>query len=488
MSEAKRYEVIRKLATGGMAEIFLARQSGIGGFRRHVVLKRILPAHASDQNWVASFLNEASLAAALNHPNIVQVYDVGRHRDSYIMAMEYIDGKDLETLVKTHREVGTYMPLRVALTYLSDVLSALDYAHDASDVDGNPLGLIHRDISTSNIMVTHEGQAKILDFGIAKMLQPKNEVEQTQVGVVRGKASCLSPEQVRGQAIDRRIDVHACGVLLFELLTNTNPFKVADQMGTLRNVLELVPRLPADRAEAVPEPIQYVLSKALEKDPNARFQTCGVMLAALELALERCGYGFSRTQARNYMHQVDTAPASSEAMRDREVGEPKSQDELTEQELEVPEEKTRNIRRPVAPIATLGEAITPPRTIAPASLALFELNDVIADDHGAAPLVSQQFEETPKTSVRVLRPRRRGPSPRTISATLACAAFLVFTSFQAWQPAAAEAPTLSVEEEQSLDLSLSLVAPPVTASADPDAVDAAKKDSRAKKHKRSRRH
>jgi serine/threonine-protein kinase len=471
-----------------MAEIFLAKQSGVGGFRRHIVLKRILPAHASDRNWVASFLNEAALAAALNHPNIVQVYDVGRHRDSYIMAMEYIDGADLETLIKAHRDVGSYMPLRVALTYLADVLCALDYAHDARDMEGKPLGLIHRDISTSNVMVSTEGQAKILDFGIAKMLEPANDVEKTQVGVVRGKASCLAPEQVRGQPIDRRVDVHACGVVLFELLTNQNPFKGPDQISTLRAVLELNPSLPADRLAEVPEPIRYVLQKALAKDPDDRFSSCGAMLSALEHGMERCGYGFSRTQARNYMRVAGHDTASEQLQ-----GLPKTQDELTEDEIEQPEEKTRNVRRPTAlsqPIAQLEGPSQPVRLITPSSLSLFELDDVIADD-GRKPLNERNFvAPEPQTNVRDVRWRRR--AAHAWPAAVACAAFFVLTSFHAWQPAAAEAPELAFDAEQTQmqaldEPALMLAAPSESAQSDAAPIDDKKDQKAQKKQKRGKK-
>jgi eukaryotic-like serine/threonine-protein kinase len=300
---AGRFEVIRKIATGGMAEIYLARQESFGGFRRNVAIKRILPKYAKDKRWVASFLNEASLAAMLNHPNIVQVYDVTQWNDTYLLTMEYLDGFDLEMVLRAMRSNGQYIPFDVVLTLMGDVLSALDFAHNATDPDGQPLNVVHRDISPSNIFLTSGGQAKVVDFGIAKANQMTNDVEKTRAGTVRGKVAYLSPEQIGSKALDARSDVFACGVMLYELLVGDNPFKGRLDVDTLNNILRMDVKPPKLSRDDVHPGIWDVVKKALTKDRSQRYQSCAEMLEALESLAEQVGLVFSRMHTRQFFAQ-----------------------------------------------------------------------------------------------------------------------------------------------------------------------------------------
>jgi serine/threonine protein kinase len=313
-----RFEILRKIATGGMAEIYLARQESHGGFRRNVAIKRILPKYARNKAWVASFLNEASLAAMLNHPNIVQVYDVTAWNDTYLLTMEYLEGFDLEAVLRTMRTNHRNIPFDVVLTLIGDVLSALDFAHHANDPDGRPLNVVHRDISPSNIFLTAGGQAKVVDFGIAKASQLTNDVEKTRAGTVRGKVSYLSPEQIMTKPLDGRADIFACGVLMYELLTHEHPFRGALDVDTLRNILKAEERPPRERDDVHPG-VWDVIHKALAKERDDRYQSCAQMLEAIESLAEQIGLVFSRMHTRRFYTENKELFAG-----DKEIHEPNS--------------------------------------------------------------------------------------------------------------------------------------------------------------------
>ncbi len=317
--EFAHYEILRKLATGGMAELFLARQKSVAGFQRNVVVKRILSEFSDDKSFVESFLNEARLAAQLNHPNIVQIYDLGLAGKSYFIAMEYIKGFDLSTIIRTCKRRDLTIPIDVGLTITADVLSALNYAHEATDLDNSPLGIVHRDVSPSNVLVTVEGQAKVVDFGIAKATAQREKVDRTSAGTVKGKVAYLSPEQVLGTDIDRRVDVFAAGIVCHEVLTLQNPFRGETDYVTLRNIVEVLPpRVDAVRPE-VPTAIADVVHRALAADPTARFSSCAQFLAALEVAAQASGVSLSHSLTRDFIAERNAEFAELQA--DSEINE-----------------------------------------------------------------------------------------------------------------------------------------------------------------------
>jgi len=268
--EVGNNEIIRKLAVGGMAEIFLARHRAAGGFERNVVLKRILPECARDPQFVQAFLNEAKLTAQLSHPNLVQVFDFGQDAGAYYLTMEYIPGFDLEALLRISPRG---LPLSVVLSVGRDIAAGLHHAHEARDADGVPLGIIHRDISPDNVLVNLEGVAKIVDFGVAKATAQVGQ--RTATGQVKGKAPYLAPEQVLGLSLDRRVDVFALGVTLYECVSGQSPFLGGTDFESLTNVVE-------KDAPLLPGPIGGVIAQALSKERSARFQTCAEMATALE--------------------------------------------------------------------------------------------------------------------------------------------------------------------------------------------------------------
>src|SRR5690349_1812218 len=204
-SRLGRYVVLKHLASGGMADVLLGRTEGIEGFERHVVLKRIKPEHAKDSRFIRMFLDEARVAAGLHHQHIVQVYDIGEAEGEYFIAMEYIHGEDVRTILSNASKTRAHVPLGYAVAIVSAAAAGLHYAHERRGSDKRPLGIVHRDISPSNILVGYDGSIKILDFGIAKASMR----QETRWGTLKGKVSYMSPEQCRGVEVDRRSDVYS---------------------------------------------------------------------------------------------------------------------------------------------------------------------------------------------------------------------------------------------------------------------------------------
>ncbi|KFE62209.1 serine/threonine-protein kinase [Hyalangium minutum] len=275
-----RYEVIRKLATGGMAEVFLAKVAGPFGFEKTLVVKRILPHLADEPAFVEMFLAEAKLVAQLNHPHIVQIFDFGEAEGAYFVAMEYIDGPNLRTLLKHARTRQPHLRPTLCAKMIAAACEGLAYAHDFHDpVTRRPLNLIHRDISPDNILLSRQGALKVADFGIAKAT---GHGPMTQEGVLKGKLPYMSPEHLRGKRLDRRADVYALGLVLYELLTCRKPFDVTTEAGLLRAIIE-DPFIPAEeRRPDLPEHLQQILDRALAKDRDERYPDCLSFQADLE--------------------------------------------------------------------------------------------------------------------------------------------------------------------------------------------------------------
>lgn len=273
------YILMDKIAMGGMAELFKARQNGVDGFKRIVAVKRILPHLAANEEFVTMFTDEAKLAAQLNHPNIGHIYELGKIKDSYFIAMEYVEGKDLRAILKEALDAEKQVPFRVA-TYISQkVCSALDYAHKAKDADGKSMDLVHRDVSPQNVIISTNGEVKLVDFGIAKAV---SKASHTQSGALKGKLLYMSPEQAWGKDIDGRADIFALGVVFWELLTGRKLFYGDSEMSILEKVREAVVEPVSKYREDVPEELERIVLKSLEKDPHKRYRTCKAMLADLE--------------------------------------------------------------------------------------------------------------------------------------------------------------------------------------------------------------
>ena len=273
-----RYRLERLLGTGGMAEVYLARAEGHGGFEKQVVVKRIRPALLSNKKFVDMFLREAKILASLSHPNIVQTYELDREGDEYFLAMEYLDGMALSDLALRAWGHTRRLPIEAVLRIVSDALVGLDFAHNMSE-RGTSLGLVHRDVSPENLFVTRAGVIKVLDFGIAKQQALQT---RSSNGELKGKVPYMSPEQLRGEPLDGRSDLFSVGVLLYWLLTGRRPFDGPSDLFTMKSILEAEPKRLRLFNPHVPPVLEEIVLAALEKNPAHRPQSCLALHEALE--------------------------------------------------------------------------------------------------------------------------------------------------------------------------------------------------------------
>jgi serine/threonine-protein kinase len=277
-----RYEILTPLSVGGMAELSLAFVKGPGGFRKFVALKRILPQHRAQEDFVAMFLDEARISAALSHANIGQVFELGEAEQDFFMAMEFIEGQDLSRINRLARKQGGVVPTGFSAAVVRDACNALHYAHAFTSPAGRPLPVIHRDLSLRNIMVSFSGTTKVIDFGIAKA---RGSLASTAGGMVKGSIGYMSPEQIRGEELTGASDLFAAGAVLFELLTGRRVFTADDPTAAMYKVLhEAAPPVRAVNPD-VPEALAAVVARALEKDPARRFATGRDMARAIEQAV-----------------------------------------------------------------------------------------------------------------------------------------------------------------------------------------------------------
>ena len=293
-----KYRLLKRLAAGGMAEIWLAKQHGVEGFEKLVVIKRILPNLADNDEFVQMFLDEARLAAQLSHPNIVQIFELGRSEGSYFIAMEFIHGENLRSVMKAAARAGQPMPVNYVAKVVSMACEALYYAHTKADFSGRPLGIVHRDVSPQNLLLSFEGQVKVVDFGIAKAA---TQVQETRTGVLKGKYAYMSPEQCRGQKLDARSDIFALGIVLWELATGTRLYKHKSELMILKAITEEPTPAPTEVRRAIPAELEAIILKALAKRREDRFQTCHEMHMALEGFLHGQGQPLSPVHLAQYV-------------------------------------------------------------------------------------------------------------------------------------------------------------------------------------------
>jgi serine/threonine protein kinase len=274
-----KHDLIRQIAVGGMAELYLARTTGIEGFEKLVVLKRILPQLANNASFVNMFLNEARLAATLQHPNIAQVFDIDQDGTDYFFSMEYIHGQDLGHLVASAHDSGVPISLDASLTLVAGLCAGLHYAHDKVGPDGKPLNVVHRDVSPSNVLVSYEGAVKLVDFGIARA----GSSPATTRGGLKGKIAYMSPEQCRGKvALDRRSDVFSIGTILYELTTGRLPFTDETEYGVLNQIVNRDAEPPSRIVAGFPPALEAIVMRALARDPDQRYATALEMQKDIE--------------------------------------------------------------------------------------------------------------------------------------------------------------------------------------------------------------
>jgi serine/threonine-protein kinase len=273
-----RFEILGRLAVGGMAEIFLARETGPRSAHRELVVKRVLPQATGSKTHVESFVHEATLCMRLRHPGICAIYEFGEEDETFFLAMEYVDGVSLRDLADRAQAQGG-LPVPLAVKIIADVAGALHHAHTAVGEDGEPLGIVHRDVTPENIMVSFDGTVKLIDFGVAKA---RTQTLQTQKGELKGKFAYMSPEQYQGGALDGRADVFSLGVCLYEALLGGTLFARESEFETVAAILfgESPGSVRESRAD-VPEAIDVIARRAIEKDREARFATAEAMQLAL---------------------------------------------------------------------------------------------------------------------------------------------------------------------------------------------------------------
>jgi len=296
-----KYVLLNRIAVGGMAEIFLARQEGLEGFEKTICIKRIRPHLSSQPNFVRMFLNEAKLAAQLNHPNIVTIYDLGRINDSYFIAMEYISGRDMSRIIPKAEKAEIPFPMIYALKIASNCCEGLYYAHTKTDAYGNPLHVVHRDITPENVLVGFNGTVKIVDFGIAKA---STQLEQTRAGEIKGKLSYMSPEQAMGQQLDHRSDIFSLGAVMYEWVTGYKLFTGENEMAILKSIIDGKIYPPSYFKEDVPEAVERILMKALEKDREARYQSAWEMQFDIDTYVAGSHFSPSNIHMSNFLKQI----------------------------------------------------------------------------------------------------------------------------------------------------------------------------------------
>jgi serine/threonine-protein kinase len=296
-----RYRLLRKIATGGMAEIFLAKQQGPGRFERTLVIKRILPHLAQDPKFIGMFLDEAALAAQLSHPHIAQLYDFGDEGGQYYLALELVRGPDLASIIDACRNLGRPPPPELSVRLVSQMLEALHYAHGAVDEKGMPFHLVHRDVSPQNVLCSVTGVVKLIDFGIAKAT---SAMQRTDAGMVKGKFTYMAPEQLRGEPLDGRCDLYAAALVLYELLSlevalqGEGPAAISNALeARIKPLGELRPDLPADLLEA--------MGRALRKNRNERFADCAEFGGTLEKILASKGAMVQSAQIADYLKSLE---------------------------------------------------------------------------------------------------------------------------------------------------------------------------------------
>ncbi len=389
-----RYQILKQLATGGVADVLLARATGgVEGFARHVVIKRIRPEYAAEERFVASFLEEARIAASLHHQNIVTVHDIGEQDGSYFFAMEYVHGEDVRKLLLRVRERGQLVPLDHVVAIVSATAAGLHHAHEQHGPTGEPLGVVHRDVSPTNILIGFDGSVKLVDFGLARAALRSTK---TVTGTLRGQASYMSPEQCCGRKVDRRTDTFSLGIVLYELVTARRLFKGTNEFTTMTAIVEGKIPTPSTLRDDVPPALDAIILKSLAKDPADRYQTADDMRAALE--------DFVRE------HQLRT---SNKALADYLLGlfgqrqEPWLTDEVSLITDASDFDKSQDPGIVVPPAGSDDEVF---RRQAPTTESPLAMAQVIAD--GGAPEEAAGDADEPSTVDMPAIPRRDAPAPR----------------------------------------------------------------------------
>jgi tRNA A-37 threonylcarbamoyl transferase component Bud32 len=301
MAKHGRYKIIRRVADGGMAEIFLATQIGREGFQKPVILKRIHSTIYADPQFRNMFIDEAHISMSLSHSNIVQVLDLGVSAGRYFLVLELVDGWDLGRILHRAATAGVRLPTELALHVGADICRALAYAHSKTTDGQGPLGIVHRDVSPHNVLLSEQGEVKLTDFGIAKAM---NKREHTGTGVVKGKVAFMSPEQALGKPIDARSDLFSLGTVLYLMVTRTRPFEGPSDLETLLRVQKGDFPPPEETAPDLPPEVAAVISRAMRRDPDERYQSADEMLADVERVLRTVFRPVGQSELKRWLAEL----------------------------------------------------------------------------------------------------------------------------------------------------------------------------------------
>lgn len=312
-----KYYLLDRIAVGGMAEVFKAKAFGVEGFERLIAVKRILPSIAEDEEFITMFIDEAKIAVQLQHANIAQIFDLGKVGDSFFIAMEYVAGKDMRAIFDAMRKSGEPVPIPMAAYIAMKVCEGLDYAHNKKDASSRDLNLVHRDVSPQNILISFDGEVKIIDFGIAKAA---GKAGKTQAGILKGKFGYMSPEQVRGLPLDRRSDIFAIGICLWEMLTGERLFIGESDFSTLEKVrnVEIVP--PSSYNKRIPEELEKIILKTLSKDVEDRYQGAMDLHDDLQSWMYTSGNFFARKDLGAFQQHIFKDDIEKERAVDEGMG------------------------------------------------------------------------------------------------------------------------------------------------------------------------
>ncbi len=370
-----KYMLLERIAIGGMAEVYKAKSLGVEGFEKLLAIKRILPSVAEDEEFITMFIDEAKISVQLSHANIAQIFDLGRIEDSFFIAMEFVHGKDLRTIWERHRRRGLKVPIPMSAYVLARVCEGLDYAHRKKDAAGHDLNIVHRDVSPQNVLLSYEGEVKIIDFGIAKAA---NKASRTQAGILKGKFGYMSPEQVRGLPLDRRSDVFSVGIVLYELLSGERLFSGSSDFSTLEKIRKADILPPTTFNRNIPVDLERIVIKALAKEPNDRYQSAYDLQEDLQRFLIKSGTIFTRKDLTNYLKKAFKSDIERELERNKQFESIKIESTVTPVEpvitevqgrpvppeiVQAEEEEDEEIETVVWDPRSAQEQSTPPRPI-----------------------------------------------------------------------------------------------------------------------------
>lgn len=457
-----RYRIVDEIGIGGMASVHLARMDGPGGFQKWVAIKKIHPHLVEDESFVQMFLDEARVAARISHPNVATVFDLGKHEDTYWIAMEYLHGEPLREVMRRTEELGTAMPPEIACRVIADAAEGLHAAHELLGKNGEKLGLVHRDVTPHNLFVTYDGVTKVVDFGIAKF---SSRMSHTRAGTLKGKLAYMSPEQVHGEGIDRRTDIFALGVVLWELTTGQRLFRMESDLDTLAKVQECnVPR-PSTLIRGYPVDLEKIVMKALAKNRGERFRTARELSRALQSLLMRRGLFIASDEVAAYTQSIFSdriqkreahlrwaAEVTQTINVDQMLSKPKIGPEFTNSEVQ-PAGPPPQAKSP-------GGALPPPRPLPAAGI------PPIGMPAGVMPPPGPQFipDDAKDTgaSLTTARPVPSGPKPARSAASPRPAAGAPITTAPALDdhPADGDGPTIQAAPSENAFTTDNLNEPP----------------------------